>query len=174
MTRHSERLLAQALHLAKRDRFRPEQVNLRRAVSSAYYALFHALVGASCLRLAGPGVNTRAMRMVLARTYTHTEMQRASRAFAQGQNGLPPDLRLALAGTEVSTSLRELAQLFQRLQDDRHEADYDLSVQWRRGDVLVQITAVGSCLEYLRRERSARDLRTYLTSILVWNRISNR
>jgi len=174
LARQSERLLDQALHLAKRDRFRPEQVNLRRAVSGAYYALFHALVEVSCVRLAGPGPRTRAMRRLLARTYTHAEMQRASRAFAQGANGLPPDLRLALAGSEVSSELRELAQLFHRLQDDRHEADYDLAVQWRRGDVLVQITAVGACLEYLRRERSARDLRTYLTSILVWNRLASR
>jgi uncharacterized protein (UPF0332 family) len=174
MTRHPERLLAQALHLAKRDRFRPEQVNLRRAVSSAYYALFHALIGAACAQLAGPGTRARAMRMVLARTFTHAEMQRASRAFAQGQNGLPRDLRPVLAGGEISGSLRELAQLFHRLQDDRHEADYDLTVRWRRGDVLVQITAVESSLGYLRRERSAPDLRAYLTSILVWNRISNR
>ena len=71
MTRHSERLLSQALHLARRDRFRPEQVNLRRAVSSAYYALFHALVGAACARLAGSGRHSRAMRLVLAHTFTH-------------------------------------------------------------------------------------------------------
>jgi uncharacterized protein (UPF0332 family) len=174
MRRQSERLLAQALHLAKRDRYRPEQVNLRRAVSAAYYALFHALVGASCVKLAGTGAQARALRALLARTFTHAEMQRASRAFAQGQNGLPSELRRALAGTEVSSSLRELARLFHRLQDDRHEADYDLAVQWRRGDVLVQITDVETCLQYLRRERSARDLRIYLTSILVWNRISNR
>jgi hypothetical protein len=174
MTRHAERLLAQALHLARRDRFRPEQVSLRRAVSSAYYALFHALVGAACARLAGSGGQSRAMRQVLARTFTHAEMQRASRAFAQGENGLPRDLRPVLAGGEVSNALRELAQVFHRLQDDRHDADSDLTVRWRRGDVLGQISAVETCLEYLRREHSAGDLRAYLTSMLVWNRISNR
>jgi hypothetical protein len=79
-----------------------------------------------------------------------------------------------LADREVSGSLRELAQVFQRLQDDRREADYDLTVCWRRGDLLGQIAAVESCLEYLRREHGAGDLRAYLTSMLVWNRISNR
>ena len=143
-------------------------------MSAAYYSLFHALVGASCDLLAGPGEGARALRTILARTYTHSEMQRASRAFAQGANGLPGDLRRALAGTEVSSSLRRLAQRFHLLQDDRHEADYDLTVQWRRSEVLVKISGVDSCLEYLRRERTAPDLRAYLTSILVWNRISNR
>lgn len=174
MQRHPERLLAQALHLARRDRFRPEQVNLRRAVSSAYYALFHGLVDASCVRLAGPGRSQQELRRVLARTFTHAEMQRASRAFAQGGNGLTTGLRRALGGVEISAGLRELAQLFHRLQDDRLEADYDLAVRWRRGDVLVQIRSVGASLVYLRNERSARDLRTYLASILVWNRITGR
>jgi hypothetical protein len=160
MARYSERLLAQALHLAKHDRFRPEQVNLRRAMSAAYYALFHALVGASCMKLAGAGSSERALRAALSRGYAHSEIERASRAFAQGRNGLPRALQLALGGEEVS--------------DDRHKADYDLSVGWRRSQVLARITSVGSGLEYLRHERSARDLRVYLTSILVWNRIANR
>jgi hypothetical protein len=174
MTRYPERLLAQALHLAKRDRFRPEQVNLRRAVSAAYYALFHALVSASCARLAGSGRNEQGLRAVLARGYSHSELERASRAFAQGRSGLPPRLQRALGGEQVSTQLRELARLLQFIQEERHMADYDLSVGWQRSQVLARISAVGTCLDYLRRERSARDLRAYLTSILVWNRISNR
>jgi hypothetical protein len=174
MAGHSERLLAQALHLAKRDRFRPEQANLRRAISTAYYAMFHAIVGSASALLAGAGANERTLRLVLARTFTHTEMQRASRAFASGTSGLPGALSPALEGTQVSDDLRRFAGLFHRLQDDRHEADYDLSVRWRRGDVLVRISAVESCLGYLRRNRSAKDLRVYLASLLVWNRISNR
>jgi hypothetical protein len=37
-------LFAQAEMLAKVDATKPKQVNLRRAVSSAYYAVFHYLV----------------------------------------------------------------------------------------------------------------------------------
>jgi uncharacterized protein (UPF0332 family) len=174
MIRYSERLLAQALHLAKRDPFRPEQVNLRRAMSAAYYALFHALVDASCRGLVGAGVGERFLRAALARVYAHSELERASRAFAQGRNGLPRGLQLALGTEEVSMQLRELADLLHRIQEERHKADYDLSVAWQRSQVLARIESVESCLQYLRRERSAKDLRAYLTSILVWNRISNR
>ena len=35
--------LEQARHLATRERTRPKQASLRRAVSVAYYALFHLL-----------------------------------------------------------------------------------------------------------------------------------
>jgi uncharacterized protein (UPF0332 family) len=37
-------LLEQALHLANRERKGPRQASLRRAVSTAYYALFHLLI----------------------------------------------------------------------------------------------------------------------------------
>jgi hypothetical protein len=39
-----EDLLEQAVRLAMLDVRRPKQANLRRAVSSAYYAVFHLLV----------------------------------------------------------------------------------------------------------------------------------
>jgi len=174
MTGYPERLLAQALHLAERDRFRPEQANLRRAVGATYYALFHALIGASCAELVGSGTNQRGLRALPARGYSHTEMERASRAFAQGRNGLPHGLRTILGESEITTPLRDLAKLLQLVQEARHKADYDLTVGWQRSGVIARITAVASCLEYLRRARTANDLRIYLVSILVWNRISNR
>jgi hypothetical protein len=40
MSLHAD-LLEQAEHLAQLDPTRPKQANLRRAVSSAYYALIH-------------------------------------------------------------------------------------------------------------------------------------
>jgi len=41
---YPDHLLEQAHHLAKRERNRPRQASLRRAVSTAYYALFHLLI----------------------------------------------------------------------------------------------------------------------------------
>jgi len=45
----AEDLLEQAKHLANREPKRPEQASLRRAVSTAYYALFHLLVSEATL-----------------------------------------------------------------------------------------------------------------------------
>ena len=41
-------LLEQAARLARLDTQKPKQANLRRAISSAYYALFHLLVDEAC------------------------------------------------------------------------------------------------------------------------------
>ena len=40
----SDDLLLQAKHLQQLDKLKPKQANLRRAVSSAYYSLFHLLI----------------------------------------------------------------------------------------------------------------------------------
>ena len=47
MSAHGD-LLQQAFHLATIDAKKPKQANLRRAVSSAYYAVFHLLIDEAC------------------------------------------------------------------------------------------------------------------------------
>ena len=47
MTVHQD-LFLQAVTLAKIDAKKPKQVNLRRAISAAYYAVFHSLVYEAC------------------------------------------------------------------------------------------------------------------------------
>ena len=52
-------LLEQARHLANREPKRPKQASLRRAVSAAYYALFHLLAAETAKnwkRAAGEGL----------------------------------------------------------------------------------------------------------------------
>src|SRR5260370_8965505 len=54
------------------DAARPQPPSLRRAVSSAYYALFHELVGDSVHRVAGTGPATQAQRNAVSRWYSHS------------------------------------------------------------------------------------------------------
>ena len=54
MTLHHD-LLDQASHLATRETKKPKQASLRRAVSAAYYALFHLLVADGAKRAAAVG-----------------------------------------------------------------------------------------------------------------------
>lgn len=48
-------LLHQARHLAIKEPSRPQQASLRRAVSTAYYALFHFLIDEACRIWVGAG-----------------------------------------------------------------------------------------------------------------------
>ena len=63
-------LLEQAWHLSKREPKRPKQASLRRAISTAYYALFHLLISEAVL-------NWRRAedRVELARMFEHAHMR---------------------------------------------------------------------------------------------------
>jgi hypothetical protein len=63
-------LLEQAYHLANRERKNPKQASLRRAVSTAYYALFHLLI-----EEAVSNWSIARQRSILARIFDHGKMR---------------------------------------------------------------------------------------------------
>jgi hypothetical protein len=119
MSLHAD-LLAQARRLVYQDPRRPKQASLRRAISTAYYALFHLLISEASAML----VSNASHRQLLSRTFTHAEMQRASRSFAGG--ALPAKFDFVTGGMPVPAQLRNVAQALLNLQQSRHDADYNL------------------------------------------------
>lgn len=106
------------------------QAAIRRAVSTAYYALFHLLLfeATELLRVQSPQE-----RRQLGRGMTHTGMKGAARAVAsQGP--------LALLGqVPFPQEAVEVAQAFVDLQEGRHLADYDVATDftWTTANGLV-------------------------------------
>lgn len=120
-------LLRQARHLATKEPRRPSQASLRRAASSAFYALFHLLTDEASRRLVtGPG--RTALRHTLGRSYQHREMKEAAKLFANRSGKLTP----VLAGLTPHAELVRVAEAFVSLQEARHEADYDLRVRFTK------------------------------------------
>src|SRR5437667_2139211 len=76
-----DHLLEQAQLLTNLNQRRPRQASLRRAVSTAYYALFHLLISDAC-RSVVPGPASVLLRNQIARAFTHREMHIASNRFA--------------------------------------------------------------------------------------------
>ena len=77
-------LLEQAIKLAKLDAKKPKQANLRRAISSAYYAMFHLLVDEACRVQIGAQHNQAPFRQVLGRAFAHGVMKEACKSFGGG------------------------------------------------------------------------------------------
>ena len=115
-------LLAQSRYMVRHEPRRPKQATLRRAVSTAYYALFHFLGDASA-RLLISGDALRDVRYAAQRAYDHGTMKQACRAFS---GSLPASVAPLMTGP-VSADLRVVADAFILLQDARHEADYHLA-----------------------------------------------
>ena len=102
----------------------PNQVDLRRAVSAAYYALFQMLTTE-----AAQNWKHQSHRIRFARMFDHGRMKACSSKVSAGP--LPNDPAEKL----VATDLKLVAKLFVKLQLDRHAADYNNSIVWSRTPV---------------------------------------
>ncbi|MBI1849460.1 MAG: hypothetical protein HYR85_03845 [Planctomycetes bacterium] len=159
-------LLEQARLLATCDKKRPKQANLRRAVSSTYYALFHLLVRDSTRRLLR-GRAQAPFRPGFARAFSHLDVKRASRAFVAGT--LP-----VLGAVTVPTELKFVAAAIVDLQEERQRVDYDLSTRFARGEVLSLIARAETAFRAWGEVRRRTAAHLFLTMLLAVGRLSNR
>jgi uncharacterized protein (UPF0332 family) len=166
-------LLEQAIRLAKLDPRRPKQANLRRAISSTYYALFHLLVDEACRVQIGAQHAQAPFRQVLGRAFVHTVMKEACRSFGGGTlkkgvaKGLPPSFT-------VPSEIRDLASTFVQLQERRHLADYDLTERFKRSDVLSLINEVEARIQAFTNLASSNEKRFFLACLWAWKELANR
>jgi uncharacterized protein (UPF0332 family) len=161
MSLHDD-LLAQAEHLATREAKRPKQVSLRRAVSAAYYALFHLLT-AEATRLF---VKDDQLVALINRVYDHTELKKVSTFFSKGE--YPQLFEGVKNAYPVGEPLKSLAKTFLRLQQARHEADYDLARRFSREEVVDLIGNVTQAFQAWQAIRKDDLSRMYLACFLVW------
>ena len=116
-------LIQTARRLAQPGAAQPTQADLHRAISTAYYALFHCLAAAAADLLTGSSRSPewhqvyRALEHGKARSAC--QQQGAMRAFPM--------------------EIRSFAKAFVDLQGARHEADYALEDQYSKPDVLAII-----------------------------------
>lgn len=109
---------------------RPTQACLKRAISSLYYAVFHSLAR-SCANSFIGGMNAGSGTPAWQRTYRSLDHATAKRA---SQNSA------VLAS--YSIEIRAFCLTFVRMQERRHEADYDPNSRFRKSEVLADLQQV--------------------------------
>lgn len=165
-----EDLLSQAKMLARADKGRPKQVNLRRAVSAAYYAYFHYLTDEACRSLLGTRADVRSYRHAIARAFDHSQMRRACESFAGGT--LPKNLlKTVPALTSVPPDLRIAAAMFVRAPQKRHWAEYAPSERFKRSDVESFIDQVEWAILLLDGLPDRQLRKFFLVCLLVWENL---
>jgi len=155
-------LLEQALHLATREARKPKQASLRRAVSSAYYALFHLLVAEAAQRLAP--AQPPLLRRQVARAFAHGQMRQVCESIRRRQPPAPLDALLALP---IEPDLAIVAQTFPVLQQARHDADYNLAAVLSRVDVRQNIKQAELAFSSWKTVRSGPNATVFLTALLL-------
>ena len=133
-------------------RGRPQQVRLRRAISSVYYAMFHALAASNADSLIGSSpASVRSTEW--ERTYRALEHRFARDRFST-----------ATAMASFTESIRDFGSAFVIMQGQRHDADYNPRVTFQRWEVLQAIERVeGVINDFLSTDlRTRRALATHV------------
>lgn len=168
----SEALLSVADTLARLDD--PTTVARRRAVSSAYYALFHGLIAEATRRTFGDDPAHDEDRYTVSRWYNHGEMRTVSRwVIRLSRNESVPN-GVAVLLSDPSLGLVELARAFIQLQESRHEADYDHTADFSGFDALASVRAARVTLASLRSLTHERSYRNFLVLLLGGPRLAAR
>ena len=156
---YADDLLDLAKVLAKMEP--ANQATLRRAVSTAYYALFHLLISAASLNWA-----RIELRSALSRIFEHGKMKNASKRAVDDLNayfkGHPADT----PERSVNGNLLTIANTFIQAQQRRNDADYDTSKEWTRVDVSTQIASVSAAFDSWNIIRDEPVAQAYLVSLL--------
>ena len=132
-----DHLLQLATDLAEINPRRPRRTDLCRAVSTAYYAMFHCLASNCADRLAGRAgaVGNRSM---WRRVYRAPEHRQAKARCESMPSSFP-------------ASVRHFGRAFATLQEKRHFADYDPDYRIGKSEVVTDIhrarTAIDRFLE---------------------------
>jgi hypothetical protein len=147
-------LLEDARHLAAKGIAEQRTSCMRRAISTAYYAVFHLLVEDFVGNW--PFADQRPR---LARMFDHRKMRDAAFTPTDEKNPTPTEAALV----DVKAAFREL-------QADRHRADYDLSWNIVATDVTNAITLAEDSFAKWRAIRVEDVARHYLLSMFGANR----
>ncbi len=128
-------LITTARSLTELDPRQPTQANLRRAVSTAYYAVFHSLAYTAANLLIG-----RELTTAWHQVYRALEHGNARSACLNKQ-----------AMEEFPHEIEEFALTFVDLQKARHRADYSYDVTFDRHDTLTAIDRAADAIDQLER-----------------------
>lgn len=169
-------LLDQARTLAMFDAKKPKQANLRRSLSSAYYALFHFLSDESVKNFIGAGQQNRMHRDLARRAIAHTRLKDVCQEFLKQT---PKDILKPywqISRIPEKTDLGIICNNLINLQIRRHEADYDFTKVFTRSSVLDDCDRAQEAMEAWRKlkRQHPEAASLFAMCILLWAGLSGR
>ena len=158
---YADELLELAQELTNLHPDQPHQASLRRAVSTAYYALFHLLISEATANWQRPE-----LRATLGRVFDHGPMKQAADKKSTELNKYfdekPPE------GPErtLAHNLRIVTNTFGQAQYHRNEADYNTAREWDLTEVLLHIDGITDAFKSWNIIREEPAAQAYLVSML--------
>ncbi len=148
--------LEQANRLAVLGALKPRQIDLRRAISAAYYAVFHSFCQNCAYTLVGTSKRNRPNR-AWQHVYRGLDHGAARSACEAARNIGFPQL------------IKDCADTFVELQKQRHDCDYDPNIRVSRLEALAVVKRATEAVRNLRNS-PFNDRKAFAVQVLVKKR----
>lgn len=177
MPRYSQELLLQARMLATLDTLRPKQANLRRSISSSYYAIFHFLIEEATFLTVGTQHGQSPLRHFAGRAFNHGRMKDVCEEFKK-TTPASKSLKPWWSKLPVSTTptVKVVADAFLQLQSLRHSADYDMESLFLRSDALNAADSAHDAMQAWKSLKigEPRIAQLFALALALWPGMSGR
>ncbi|MGP4749879.1 hypothetical protein [Agrobacterium pusense] len=142
------------------DKKNPRQANLKRAVSSVYYAMFHCLCESCANNFIGKSNGKAAWRQTY-RALQHT--------FAKKACDSVNDKKQKAILEKFPDEIQDFANQFYNMQLKRHEADYDPYIRFKKSAVIADIRMIEATIKAFEAVSSA-DRKAFSALVLFQRR----
>ena len=142
----------------------PRQVDLRRAISAAYYGIFHAVLTAAADLIVGASKRQSPLYGLVYRSIEH----RSVRVLCEdvGKSQLPAKFGPYVPAAGFGPDIVALSEAFVELQKKRYAADYDPMIKVSRSDAALAVSIAQAALARLAAADS--EIRATFLTLLVF------
>ena len=156
----SNELVKTARRILGAARRKPSQADLRRAVSTAYYAMFDTLARSCADAIVGKSPATRASHE-WPRVYRALEHGKSKKALGELTNA-------SAFPTGVDPALLGFRETLEKLRQRRHDADYNpMPLKLKREDVSTLVDQAEAAIDDFVRQAPADQRRTLAFACIV-------
>jgi uncharacterized protein (UPF0332 family) len=134
----------------------PRQADIRRAISTAYYALFHFILTGAADEFVGVTKRLSSRYTIVYRSINHSVLKKLCERLSNPK--VSPDMLKHFPRSGLGANLPALASAVVELQEKRHLADYDPSKKFKTSDARRAIdTANGAIARFNRLNQKRRQ-----------------
>ncbi|HEY0909354.1 MAG TPA: hypothetical protein VGD75_03885 [Bradyrhizobium sp.] len=147
----------------------PNEAERRRAVSGAYYGLFHTITQAAASSVAAGHL---ALQRQISRVFNHSIAKQTCIEFAKLSPSRKEPLK-SLLPTSIDPRLMLVARYFPQVQDARERADYDLQFPVTQSFAIERVRLAQDAAQAFFDVRHLPETTVFPTALLLgdrWNR----
>ncbi len=163
-------LLDQAELLVNKEPRRPKQASLRRAISTAYYAIFHLIISDSANALTPTA--PVGLRQLVQRAFQHGQIKSACKDFVSADGNKKKNKQTSLSEAlenlitfPLDADFLTVLNAFIDLQEARLKADYDLTEQFNRLEALTKIEQAKDAFAAWAKVRSTPNAAVFMSCL---------